>query len=248
MDGGRPAGPPRRSRRQRCEAGTSRLQRAHPPRRRPRGPARRRARRLRRARRARDRPNADATLLLDFTPNAVHAGIYTAVARGFDDAEGVSLRIREPGASTDALALLQAGRADLAILDIHDLGPRPPAGTRPGRGDGARAAAARGRARAAGGPDAARRSRAAAPASPGLPSDEAVLRSVVAGAGGDPAPGAGDDDRLPGGAGAAGRPRGGRDRVLERRGRRAAGASGPDSASSASTSTARRPTRSSCCP
>ena len=69
-----------------------------------------------------DRPNADATLLLDFTPNAVHAGIYIAMARGFDDAEGVSLTVRAPGASTDALALLQAGRADLAILDIHDLG------------------------------------------------------------------------------------------------------------------------------
>ena len=133
-----------------------------------------------------DRPNADATLLLDFTPNGVHAGLYTAVARGFDDAEGVSLTVREPGASTDALALLQAGRADLAILDIHDLGlarqqgrdlvgvlalvQRPlaavltqPEVRTPRALEGRRAGVT------------------------GLPSDEAVLRSVVAGAGGDPA-------------------------------------------------------------
>ena len=62
----------------------------------------------------------------------------------------------------------------------------------------------------------------------GLPSDEAVLRSVVAGDGGDPEHGAQDDDRLPGGQGAAGRPRRRRDRVLERRGRRAARAAARD--------------------
>jgi len=53
-----------------------------------------------------DRPGKEATLLLDFTPNAVHAGVYMAVDRGFDDAEGVSLTVRKPGASTDALKLL----------------------------------------------------------------------------------------------------------------------------------------------
>jgi putative hydroxymethylpyrimidine transport system substrate-binding protein len=68
-----------------------------------------------------DRPNRDATLLLDFSPNAVHAGIYLAASRGYDDAEGVGLRVRAPGASTDALAQLEAGRADMAILSIHDL-------------------------------------------------------------------------------------------------------------------------------
>ena len=69
-----------------------------------------------------DRPNDEATLLLDFAPNGVHAGIYLATARGYDDAEGVALEVRRPSASTDALKLLQGGRADLAILDIHDLG------------------------------------------------------------------------------------------------------------------------------
>ena len=68
-----------------------------------------------------DRPNEDASLLLDFTPNAVHAGIYLATARDYDGAEGVNLQVRAPGASTDALKLLEAGRVDMAILDIHDL-------------------------------------------------------------------------------------------------------------------------------
>jgi putative hydroxymethylpyrimidine transport system substrate-binding protein len=64
----------------------------------------------------------EATLVLDFTPNAVHAGIYTALRRGFFDEEGVDLELIEPGASTDAPKLLEAGRAEFAILDINDLG------------------------------------------------------------------------------------------------------------------------------
>jgi ABC-type nitrate/sulfonate/bicarbonate transport system substrate-binding protein len=132
-----------------------------------------------------DRPGAEATLLLDFTPNAVHSGLYMATERGYDEAEGVELEIRKPGASTDALKLLQAGRADMAILDIHDLGlarqqgrdivgvmafvQRPlaavlaqPSIRSPADLEGERAGVS------------------------GLPSDEAVLRSVVAGDGGDP--------------------------------------------------------------
>jgi ABC-type nitrate/sulfonate/bicarbonate transport system substrate-binding protein len=60
--------------------------------------------------------------LLDFQPNAVHAGIYLAKARGYDESEGIDLTIRRPGASTDALRALRSGRADAAVLDIHDLG------------------------------------------------------------------------------------------------------------------------------
>jgi putative hydroxymethylpyrimidine transport system substrate-binding protein len=132
-----------------------------------------------------DRPNEEASLLLDFTPNAVHAGIYLATERDYDDAEGVRLDVRAPGASTDALRLLQAGRVDMAILDIHDLAlareqdrdivgvmalvQRPLAAvlaqpdiTRPRDLEGKRAGVS------------------------GLPSDVAVLRSVIQGDGGDP--------------------------------------------------------------
>jgi NitT/TauT family transport system substrate-binding protein/putative hydroxymethylpyrimidine transport system substrate-binding protein len=63
-----------------------------------------------------------ATLTLDFTPNAVHTGIYAAKAEGFYGGAGVDLEIQQPGESTDAPKLLAAGRSDFAILDIHDLG------------------------------------------------------------------------------------------------------------------------------
>jgi putative hydroxymethylpyrimidine transport system substrate-binding protein len=64
----------------------------------------------------------EATLVLDFQPNAVHAGIYAALHRGYFEDEGVDLTIQEPSASTDAPKLLEAGRADLAIMDINDFG------------------------------------------------------------------------------------------------------------------------------
>ncbi len=64
----------------------------------------------------------EATLVLDFQPNAVHAGIYSALERGLYEDEGVELTVREPSASTDAPKLLESGRAQFAILDIHDLG------------------------------------------------------------------------------------------------------------------------------
>jgi len=65
-----------------------------------------------------DRPGEDATLLLDAAPGAVHAGIYLATARGYDEAEGVGLEIRRGGA---AVAKLRDGRADFAILRVPAL-------------------------------------------------------------------------------------------------------------------------------
>jgi putative hydroxymethylpyrimidine transport system substrate-binding protein len=63
-----------------------------------------------------------AVIGLDFTPNAGHAPIYVAVRNGYDRKHGVRLRIRPPGSSPDSLKLLASGRADLAVVDIHDLG------------------------------------------------------------------------------------------------------------------------------
>ena len=63
------------------------------------------------------------TVGLDFTPNAAHAGIYAAVRTGQDEQHGVRIRIRPPaGGSPDSLKLLATRRADIAVLDIHDLG------------------------------------------------------------------------------------------------------------------------------
>jgi putative hydroxymethylpyrimidine transport system substrate-binding protein len=63
----------------------------------------------------------DATLILDFTPNAVHTGIYAALAQHYDRDAGVALHVTAPTASTDSIKLLETGRVDFAILDIHDL-------------------------------------------------------------------------------------------------------------------------------
>ena len=56
----------------------------------------------------------DLTLALDFTPNAVHAPLYAAADLG-------AFRIRQPGSGPDGLKLVAAGKAQLAVLDIHDL-------------------------------------------------------------------------------------------------------------------------------
>jgi NitT/TauT family transport system substrate-binding protein/putative hydroxymethylpyrimidine transport system substrate-binding protein len=63
-----------------------------------------------------------ATLVLDFQPNAVHAGIYAGQANGFFDDEGVNLTIREPSSTADAAKLLETGRVDFAVMDINDFG------------------------------------------------------------------------------------------------------------------------------
>jgi putative hydroxymethylpyrimidine transport system substrate-binding protein len=62
------------------------------------------------------------TLALDFQPNPAHAAIYAALREDLDADHGVDLEVRVPSSSTDSLKLLAAGRADLSVVDIHDLG------------------------------------------------------------------------------------------------------------------------------
>src|SRR5215217_3866917 len=61
-----------------------------------------------------------ATLVLDFQPNAVHSGIYAAQANGFFKDEGVDLHVQEPSSTADSAKLVEAGRAEFAIMDISD--------------------------------------------------------------------------------------------------------------------------------
>jgi putative hydroxymethylpyrimidine transport system substrate-binding protein len=63
-----------------------------------------------------------ATLVLDFQPNAVHSGIYAAQANGDFKDEGLDLHIQEPSSSADSAKLLESGRADFAVMDISDFG------------------------------------------------------------------------------------------------------------------------------
>lgn len=67
------------------------------------------------------RPASPLSLTLDFTPNAVHSGLYVAQRRGLFDRAGVAVRIRIPGSGADGAKLLAAGRTDLALMDIHDV-------------------------------------------------------------------------------------------------------------------------------
>ncbi|HUZ30175.1 MAG TPA: ABC transporter substrate-binding protein [Solirubrobacteraceae bacterium] len=127
----------------------------------------------------------DTTLVLDFTPNPVHTGIYAALAQHLDQDAGFRLHLVAPTASTDSIKLLETGRTDFAILDIHDL------------------AIARERGQDVVGIMAiVERPLAAVLAAPnigrprqlpgqtvgitGVPSDTAVLDSIVSGDGGDP--------------------------------------------------------------
>jgi NitT/TauT family transport system substrate-binding protein/putative hydroxymethylpyrimidine transport system substrate-binding protein len=125
------------------------------------------------------------SLALDFTPNAAHAPIYAAVRTGADRRHGVRLRILGPGSGTpDSLKLVTSGRADVGVLDIHDLGLAAERGAdivaigalvqKPLAAVIARAAVKRPR-------DLAGRTVGVT----GLPSDVAVLNAVVSGDGGD---------------------------------------------------------------
>ena len=126
-----------------------------------------------------------ASLVLDFTPNPVHAGIYSALAHHLDRAAGVRLNVVAPTASTDSIKLLEAGRIDFAILDIHDLAIARERGA-----DlvGVMAIVERPLAAVLAAPQVAT-PRALAGKTVGItgvPSDTAVLRSIVAGAGANP--------------------------------------------------------------
>lgn len=127
-----------------------------------------------------------ATLVLDFTPNAVHAGIYSALARHYDIQAGVRLRVTVPSASTDSVKLLEAGRVGFAILDIHDLAIARERGV-PIVGIMAIVERPLAAVIARPGIQSPRQLEGKLVGVTGLPSDTAVLDSIVSGAGGSPA-------------------------------------------------------------
>lgn len=61
------------------------------------------------------------TMMLDFTPNAAHAGIYATIAHGYDRQAGLRLRVLVPPSPADSIKLLEAGKVQFSVLDIHDL-------------------------------------------------------------------------------------------------------------------------------
>ncbi len=111
----------------------------------------------------------------------------SALAQGYYRDAGVDLHVQQPSASTDAPKLLEAGRAQFAILDIHDLAIARERGL-----DVVGVVPIVERPLAA--VIAANRDRVRRPSDlegatvgvTGLPSDDAVLDSVIRAGGGDP--------------------------------------------------------------
>lgn len=60
------------------------------------------------------------TVVLDWTPNTNHAGMYLAQAKGWYRQAGLDVKIIEPG-DTQSLQILGAGKADIALSAQEDL-------------------------------------------------------------------------------------------------------------------------------
>jgi putative hydroxymethylpyrimidine transport system substrate-binding protein len=130
---------------------------------------------------------APVRVVLDFVPNAVHAGLYAARTQGRYREQGLAVTLVAPAGTAQPLAAVSAGRADLGLADLIDvtLANRQGAGLRVvaavvqrplislmARADGP-----------------VRRPRDLAGRTVGLtgvPSDRAIARTIIAGDGGDP--------------------------------------------------------------
>jgi len=130
----------------------------------------------------------NATLVLDFIPGAVHAGIYEAQKAGYYKDNGINLKIIEPTSTADTLKLIDAGKADFGLADGVDLASQISEG-REAKGIMAIAQ------RPPGGLITLKKDNIATPADlagktvgvTGVPSDNAILDTIMTDAGADPA-------------------------------------------------------------
>jgi putative hydroxymethylpyrimidine transport system substrate-binding protein len=129
-----------------------------------------------------------ATLILDFTPNAVHAGIYRALAAGYYRRENIDLQVEQPSATAEPLSLVDGGRAQFGLADGSDVASEVAGG---GRDEAIMAIVQR----PVGGLIALASEHLRSPSQlqgrtvgiTGVPSDRAVLDTEVRHAGGNPA-------------------------------------------------------------
>ena len=61
------------------------------------------------------------TLILDFVPNAVHAGIYRALAASYFRRENIDLQVVQPTSTQETLKLIDAGKAQFGLADGSDV-------------------------------------------------------------------------------------------------------------------------------
>lgn len=66
-------------------------------------------------------PTEKVTLVLDFLPGPVHAGIYHALREGYYEEAGIELRVIEPTSTADTLRLIDAGKARFGVADGVDV-------------------------------------------------------------------------------------------------------------------------------
>ena len=132
-------------------------------------------------------PGDRVTLVLDFLPNAVHSGVYLALERGYYERQGIDLEIVQPSSTADALKLVESGKADLGIAEGIDLADKISSGRHI---QGVLALTQR----PSGGVITLAREEINSPADldgktvgvTGVPSDDAVLDSIISNGGGDP--------------------------------------------------------------
>lgn len=128
-----------------------------------------------------------ATLVLDYLPNGVHAGIYDAINKGYYEVEGIDLKVVTPTSTADTLRLIEANKADFGLADGIDIATQIDAG----RNAKAIMAVTQ---RPSGGLITLADEGIRTPADlegktvgvTGVPSDDAVFETIVEDAGGDP--------------------------------------------------------------
>ena len=59
-------------------------------------------------------------VILDYLPNAIHAGFYQAEAAGYFLDEGLNVKIDAPTSSSDTLRLMAAGQAEFGLVSLLD--------------------------------------------------------------------------------------------------------------------------------
>lgn len=63
----------------------------------------------------------DVSLILDFVPGGIHAGLYSALAEGYFEEANLNVDIQPPTSSADTLRLVMADQATIGIAPVGDV-------------------------------------------------------------------------------------------------------------------------------
>jgi putative hydroxymethylpyrimidine transport system substrate-binding protein len=132
-------------------------------------------------------PSTPVRVVLDFVPNAVHAGLFAAEAEGDYRRQGLAVKLVAPAGTAQPLSAVSSGRADLGLADLIDvtLANRQGAGLRVVAAVVQRPLISL-MARADGPVKRPRDLVGRTVGLTGVPSDRAIARTIIAGDGGDP--------------------------------------------------------------